>query len=299
MQSRFGSSKYVLAVCLALPALPALAADVSVDCSKKSLTTEIGKLNTVATNTVRISGNCVEDIVIDGHLNLTLIGNGAASITATDPGTTALAINNSHVTVQDLTLNGGASAAGCDNRSTCIFRDVTVQGGSNGLTAQGQSAIDIIGSSSIVGSTGTGVGVYGASSVNMRPTWANGFDGAEPGPVVSGHGVGIWIQDGSFLRTDNVTIADNDVGIEARRNATIKVFANSSDAAISGNSSWGIRVTQSSVGQIIEDFTDNGTALIVGALSYVTVQGGTYTDNGSDALFQHPTAVLEGLVSCP
>jgi hypothetical protein len=299
MQSHFGSSKFVLALCFALPAVSAHAGNVSVDCSKKSLATEIGKLTTVATNTVQISGNCVEDIVIDGHLNLTLVGNGAASISATDPGTTAVSVNNSQVTFQDLTLNGGASAAGCDNRSICIFRDVTVQGGQSGLTAQGQSAIDIIGASSIVGSTGSGVGVYGASSVNMRPTWANGFDGAELGPVISGHEVGVIVQDGSFLRTDNVTIADNGLGIEARRNATIKVFGNGSGAVISGNSGWGIRVTQSSVGQIIEDFTGNGTAVVVGPLSYVTVQGGTYTDNGSDASCQHPTAVLQGTVSCP
>jgi hypothetical protein len=299
MQSHFGSSKFVLALCFALPALPAHAADVAVDCSKKSLVNELGKLNKLATNTVQISGSCVEDVVIDGHLNLTLVGNGGASISATDPGTTAVAINNSRVTVKDLTLNGGSTAAGCDNRSTCIFRDVAVQGGQSGLTAQGQSAIDIIGASSVVGSTGSGVGVYGASSVNMRPTWANGFDNTELGPVISGHEIGIIVQDGSFLRTDNVTIADNGLGIEARRNATIKVFGNGSGAVISGNSGWGIRVTQSSVGQITEDFTDNGTAVVVGPLSYVVVQGGTYTGNGSDAFCQHPTAVLEGTVSCP
>jgi hypothetical protein len=299
MQSHFGSSKFVLALCFALPALPAHAADVAVDCSKKSLVNELGKLNKLATNTVQISGSCVEDVVIDGHLNLTLVGNGGASISATDPGTTAVAINNSRVTVKDLTLNGGSTAAGCDNRSTCIFRDVAVQGGQSGLTAQGQSAIDIIGASSVVGSTGSGVGVYGASSVNMRPTWANGFDNTELGPVISGHEIGIIVQDGSFLRTDNVTIADNGLGIEARRNATIKVFGNGSGAVISGNSGWGIRVTQSSVGQITEDFADNGTAVVVGPLSYVTVQGGTYSGNGSDTFCQHPTAVLEGLFSCP
>jgi hypothetical protein len=48
MQSHFGSSKFVLALCFALPALPAHAADVAVDCSKKSLVNELGKLNKLA-----------------------------------------------------------------------------------------------------------------------------------------------------------------------------------------------------------------------------------------------------------
>lgn len=326
MQSRLVSSKFVLAVCLLVPAVSAQALDVSVDCAKKSLAVEVGKLNKLAANKVQISGNCNEDIVVDGHVGLTLVGNAGASISATvfdpnDPGssTTALAINASNVTVQDLTLNGGANGAVCENRSTCIFRDVTVQGGHNGLGAQGQSAIDIIGASSIVDSLNTGVGAYGASSINIRPTWANGFDGTELGPVISGHGeFGAFAQDGSFLRADSVTFSGNATGVWAQRNATIKIFANQSGASVSDNWNVGVGVMHGSVGQLGINFSDNalGTtgpatddypdgnypgwaAIAAGPLSYVTVSGSTCSGNGANISTSHASAVVQGTGGAP
>lgn len=294
MQSRPSTSKFVLALCLVVPAVTSQAGNVSVDCAKKSLATEIGKLTKLTANTVNISGSCNEDIQIDGYLNLTLIGSPGASISATG-NTIALAINSSTVTVQALTLNGGVYGALCENRSTCIFRDVTVQDGGNGIGAQGQSAIDIIGASSIVDSLNTGIGVYGASSVNIRPTWANGFDPAELGPVISGHLYGAFVMDGSFLRTDSVTISENGYGVWAQRNATIKIFGNQSGATVSGNTDAGVKVWRSSVGQLGINFSANGWDVDVGALSYVTLSGSTFNNISCS----HPTAVLEGGASCP
>jgi hypothetical protein len=301
MESRIASLKFVLALCLLAPAVSAHAASVSVDCSKKSLSGELAKLNKLAANEVQISGNCLEDIAIDGHLNLTLVGTPGASISATAPNTTALGVLKSLVTVKTLTLNGGSNGAYCESRSTCVFHDVTVQGGSNGISAQDQSAIYIIGASSIVDTNqGTGVGVYGASSVNIRPTWANGFNATEAGPVVSGHAYGLFVQDGSFLRTDSVTISDNVTGVYAQRNATVKIYGNASGAVVGGNSELGVFMNSASVGDININFTDNGlsqvwgSAIAVGPLSYVSVRGGTFTNNQSNSSCWHATGVLQG-----
>lgn len=69
--------------------------------------------------------------------------------------------------------------------------------------------MNILGSSSIIDSLNTGIGVYGASNINMGPNWLSGFDPAEPGPSISGHGfAGASVQDGSFFRSDNVSFTN-------------------------------------------------------------------------------------------
>lgn len=115
----------------------------------------------------------------------------------------------------------------CENRAVCVLRDVGVTGALTGIAAQNQSAIDIIGASYVEGlpaSSGTGVGVYGASSVNIRPTWPSGFDPLEAGPTVTQNGTGIVVQDGSYLRIDNVLISDTGDGVVAHRDATVKIL---------------------------------------------------------------------------
>ena len=131
------SFKLALTLLLVLPAFSIQAATLSVKCDKKSLATTIEKLNKSESNTINITGDCNEDIVISGHKDLTLIGHDGASITATlfddTPGgaensTQALNVETSNVKFQNLTINGGGSAVGCI-RSVCEFRDVTIPRG--------------------------------------------------------------------------------------------------------------------------------------------------------------------------
>jgi hypothetical protein len=311
-----------LLLLLMAPVLSLQAANSTVNCSKKTLASEIAKLDKSVPNTVNISGNCIEDIVVSGHADLTLIGAGEASITATaflpdeDPGnsTTALFVENSKVTVQALTINGGYYGAWCENRSTCIFRNVSVQGGHNGVALQGQSAGDILGSSMIQNSRGVGIGVYGASTVNIRPEpW---ITLEEVGPVISGHsitecdpedpdvcgnsGVGAQVLDGSFLRADNATFSGNSVGIDAHRNAVIKLFADDEQHELGGvidNVEIGISLRVASTASIALPISDNGRAdnggagIWVGALSFVQNLGVTFSGNNQDVVCQHVTAI--------
>ena len=226
--------KLAVTLLLITPAFPLLAADMVVNCSKKTLTKTIEKLDKLVPNTVSISGDCIEDITISGHKDLTLIGDGSASITATghipgDPegsSETALYIESSHITVDTLTINGGNNGLWCETQSTCVLRDVTIQDGYSGVAVQGQSIMNIYGSSSIQNNFSRGIGIFGASSVNMRP---EPWDPVIPGPVISGNGgFGALVQDGSFLRTDNVLVSDNGLGVYAQRDAMLKMFSNQS-----------------------------------------------------------------------
>ena len=63
----------MLALVGSLVATPAQAATVTVDCSKKaSINAELAKLDKFAVNVLVVSGLCVEDVVIDGHRDLTI-----------------------------------------------------------------------------------------------------------------------------------------------------------------------------------------------------------------------------------
>jgi hypothetical protein len=196
----------------------------TIDCTSGSLATELSKLDRSIINEVKFSGPCIEDIVIEGFRDLTLTGLDGASITATnfDPedsgqSTVALTIRDSRVTVQTVTINSGNYGADCTRRSTCRFHDVTIQGGWNGISAQDQSSIDITGPSLIADSLRFGLSIFGGSSVNLRPNRDSNFSETDAGPTISGHPTGVFAQDGSFLRGDNVTVTGNETGVFVRR----------------------------------------------------------------------------------
>ena len=288
----------------------------TIDCSKDSLEAELNKLDRSIPNAVEVTGECTGLVTIEGHRDLTLVGIAPASISGvyvpedSAGSTTALDIFDSRVTLQDITINGGNYGLFCSDKSTCILRDVTVQGGHVGVGVQSQSAVDILGSSQIINSENWGVGVFGASSVNMRPNWDSGFDPFEAGPVVSGHCVGIWVQDRSFFRSDNVTVSGNGVGddclfpggVQAQRDALIKMFVAYDffndqwavpGAGVTGNLGYGFQIHRNSTAQIGLPVTNNGgSGIRLGSLSFLQNAGLFFDQNGGgNVSCEHLTAV--------
>jgi hypothetical protein len=304
----------ITTLALLAPVCALHAANTSVNCDKKSLQGEIDKMNRLDVNTVSVSGNCDEDIVVSGFADLTISGVNGASITATGNESgdkSGLSVRNgSKVRVESLTINGGGLGLECTERSKCTLRDVSTQGGAGGVAAQDQSAIDILGVSNILNSTGSGVAAYGASSINMRPAWLSGFVPDEPGSLISGHVTGVWVQDGSFFRSDNLTVSGNDQGIFAQRNATLKVISNGDPAGplvgeVSNSASNGININRGSTAQIITVVKDNaGWGVVVGALSFGQIFS-EFSGNGGSILCTHVTAVTAddqgpgGASTCP
>ena len=292
------SFKLALTLLLVLPVFSIQAETLSVKCHKMSLADVIGSLDKSESNTIKIRGDCNEDIVISGHKDLTLIGIKGASLSATSflPGdlqnsTIALLVENSHITVQTLTINPGQGVS-CTGRSTCVFRDVTIQGGHNGVTFQDQSAGDILGSSVIQNSLGNGLGIFGASTVNVRPDPY--VTGDEAGPVISGHpDGGVFVFDNSFFRADNVTISNNGNGVFAHRESVIKIFG----GEVSDSANEGIAIFRGGSAQIRSVVSNSGAdGLYVGALSFAQVGGSTFEDNaGLSVDCDHFTAVVDQL----
>jgi hypothetical protein len=260
---------------LAAPMITAQAAVVSVDCSKKgaSINSAIGKLDRSLSNTVNVTGNCTENILVNGHRDLTIAAQGAATLSSADVnfGTVEI-IGSSRVTLSGLTINGGFNGVQCDDRSVCVLSGVNVVGGTGGgLALQKQSTADVIGGS-IINSGGNGIGVFGASSVNVSP-------GPNNTPVViSGHtepqfqsAYGIFAQDGSFVRVDGATITGNNNGAAGERGAVLKLLG----TTITGNSGVGVSVRASTV-QVTGAVTNNGShGIRVRELAYLVFSGAT------------------------
>jgi hypothetical protein len=294
----------LLLLLLLAPVCTLHAAGTDVDCSKKSLQRKIDELKKEDPNIVSISGTCTEDIVVSGYADLTLVGTVGASITATvfdnlDQGnsTLALLVENSKVTVETLTINAGIEGVACRKRSTCTFRNATIQGGWNGMSFQDQSAGDILGSTTIQNSLGIGLGIFGASTVNMR---AEPRGEGLPGPDISGHsdgfgsGIGVLMLDGSFLRTDDVTISGNDTGVFAARDVNIKMFG----GEVSGSTFDGIEVTNGSTAQIRTTVSDNlGTGIYLGSLTFAQIFS-DFSGNGSDVVCSHVTSISQPFSFC-
>ena len=294
----------LLLLLLAAPVCTVHAAPSSVDCSKKSLQGVIDRLPKEVPNIVTISGTCTEDIVVDGFADLTLVGTVGASITATvfdnlDQGnsTRALLVNNSKVTVETLTINAGSVGVSCQNRSTCTIRNATIQGGWGGMSLGDQSAGDILGSTTIQNSLGIGLGIFGASTVNMR---AEPRGEGLPGPVISGHGdgsgigIGVLMLDGSFLRTDDVTISGNDTGVFAARGVNIRIFG----GEVSGSTFDGIDVTSGSTAQIRTTVSDNlRTGIFLGPLTFAQIFS-DFSGNGLNVDCSHVTSISQPFSLC-
>ena len=269
----------IMALLMVLNVGPLHAATVNVNCTISTLSNALALLTKTDTNLVNISGNCIEDVEVAGFRDLTLNGIGAASITTTEsindfPTGTALTVDQrSSVTVQALTLNGGNLGQGalCTGRSYCLFRNVTFDGGLGGLSVQSQSGADIVGTSKIQNFADTGLGVYAASTVNLHPEPNND---TTAGPVISGQGLGVAVQDGAYLRADNVSISGNYLGIYAQRNAVLKIFGPM--GKVNNNMDIGIFAQLGSAVQVNAAAVSNngGDGIYLGPLSSVQLGNG-------------------------
>ena len=153
---------------------------------------------------------------------------------------------------------------------------------------------------------GYGVGVFSNSHLIIAPTGLQNWSVGDAGPVITGNEVGVWVQE-SFLRSDNATITDNDYGIFAHRNATLRVYSQEVGevpvpvGGVSNNTYDGIWLRSSSTAHIRGvPITYNGDGIRVGPLSLVQISGSTTFDhNGANLICEHSTSVVMGIVGCP
>jgi hypothetical protein len=160
-----------------------------------------------------------------------------------------------------------------------VFDNVVIQAGGPdqiGLSLQNQSSADVLGAT-VIRNNDTGLGVFGASTVNVGPD--TGSSG--PGPVIEGNvSFGAIVQDGSFLRTDDVQITGNGIGVSAQRGAVIKILSDNGFASVDSNTGDGI-VVLAAVAQVLGvSVTNNGgNGVFLRQLAFATVIG-TFSGNG-------------------
>lgn len=265
----------MVALSIAAPAWTTHAAVVSVDCAKKgaSIGSALARLDRSVANTVNVAGTCIENVTVAGHRDLTIAAVGTVSVSPLNTALDTVAINgSSRVTLQGLSIVGGTTGVSCNDRSVCVLRSTNLAGGTQaGLSLQKQSSADVQGSS-ITGSAGTGIGVFGASSVNVGPDAAG-----VPSTIANhintqfGSAYGIFAQDGSFVRVDGAAITGNDSGVGGDRGTVLKLLG----TQIDGNGGNGVFV-RASTAQVTGSVSNNGgDGIRVDRLGYLVFSGAT------------------------
>jgi hypothetical protein len=100
----------------------------------QSISGVLAHLDPTRPHTIRVSGTCKENVVIQSFDRLTLIANPGATISDASGGNTAVVNiqDSQRITLQGFTVAGGAPAIACVNHSLCHFKGNTIQGAVNG-----------------------------------------------------------------------------------------------------------------------------------------------------------------------
>jgi hypothetical protein len=234
-------------------------------------------------NIINVTGNCTEDVVIQGMDHLTLNGMNGASISDPSQGANVtLVIDDSRdVVVNNFVISGyaagdsGQDVVDCQDGSVCRFNGNTVQNSPQG------------------GGLGVWVGSYAAikgGSLQNNTSWAglvvaNGGTALANGVSVQGNAVGVQVDHRGFLEFQNSTITGNaSQGILVRDGSMVRCVP----CTVSGNVADGIHAEQSSTVEMQSGATgfsvsgNGGMGISLSNLSSVTFRGnGTVTTTGA------------------
>jgi hypothetical protein len=229
----------------------ALAANVTVNCDKRETIHKSLKLlaqsNPEGPNTIIVTGNCSENIVVQSMERLTLMTKSGASITDESGGTLAVVdIEDSRsVTVRGLTINGGTGGVQCGTASVCYLTGNTIQA-----------------------AVGVGVGVGNGSRAFLESN------------VIQNGGRGATVEDGSQMFSSNDIFQGNGPGVVV--NDSYLVASNSSFL----NNGVGILASASNLllhSGTISGSIGNGMTILGGSTA-VFRDGTTVTGNGGDGV---------------
>jgi len=275
-------------ICAAWPL--AQAADVAVNCGAKknnSITAALAGLSKGGPNTVRIAGNCLEAVAIDGYDRLTLIGNPTATINDPTPeqgeeyeDTTVLSIADSdHVLVQAITVNGGAQGISCSGYSICRLVDVHVHNSlGNGVTYVRSSGF-IADNTIIEDNAGAGLQVMNGSNVSLIPLNTTSV------PIIQANGAGAIVTDDSHLQVSGVIQNNTGAGITAERGCNVRILGDPAAGwgFVTGNSGRGLFLRAATAHIRFATITGNASnGVEIAQLSLVRFTGpNTFTGNDS------------------
>jgi hypothetical protein len=255
----------LIMVCALTFCVYAQAVNLKVNCNSTGTLSAINGalklLNPQGPNTLTVSGNCKENVVIQSFDRLSLIANSGASINDVSGGTVAVVdIEDSHsVTLNGFTINGGRDGVLCNTSSVCYLTANTVQSalGQQGVGVMNGSHAFLTGNaienntlrgltvnegSQVFSTNDTfrdnpGEGIVANSGAYVAATNSsiqnNGSDGA-PGVVASDH---------SALRLISCTISGNGSdGVVLQDSADARFDSYSGPSTVTGNAGSGVSV---------------------------------------------------------
>ena len=226
---------FLLLVALGTVSQRAQAAKLSVNCDKhESIHKALHLLaigNPQGPNTLRVSGACRGNFVIQGMDRLTLIARKGASIADESNGTLAVVDieDSQRVTLQGFTIIGGAQGIQCSTASLCYLTGNTIQG-------PGRFGVNVVrGSRAFLES-------------NVMQEWARGVFINEGSQVFSSNdvfqdngGSAIAVLAACYFESVNSNFLNNGDGIEVGGIVTLV------GGLISGNSRDGVRLLSGDV----------------------------------------------------
>jgi Right handed beta helix region len=284
----------LFAACLAVvfsPGLLSAVTQVNVDCNNpkakiKTITAALAQVPISGPSTLLISGTCRENVTIQGFNMLTLQGNPTATIDGrANSALDAIDISESHVTLNNLTLSGGAGGLGCIWMSACIMDHVTIQDTAGiGLGVQ-RAAFARGNLLTIERNLWGGVAVSDSTTLVLRGATIQGNGGADLG------GDGITIGPGGFvyIYADDTGVTPSVIqnhlygnGISMGGLATLTI----GPASITGNAMAGIALGGGAIVNLGgTTITGNGNhGVRIGPLSMIFFQGQRNTVSGNTGL---------------
>jgi hypothetical protein len=238
----------LIMVCALTFCVYAQAVNLKVNCNSTGTLSAINGalklLNPQGPNTLTVSGNCKENVVIQSFDRLTLIANPGALINDASGGTVDVItiVDSQRITIQGFTINGGGEGIICYSHSLCRFNGNTIQG-----------------------STGDGVSISRARAEFMSNIIQNhpgrGLDVREAGEALtdgdtirSNGAAGVRLEDGSFLFAVSSTVQGNGGnGIRLTDHSTLR----SRDNTITANGANGVSLEGGSEARFGVDVTGN------------------------------------------
>jgi Right handed beta helix region len=201
---------FLLLVAIGATSRSAHAAHLNVNCDKKETIREalrfLSTVNPQGPNTLVVSGNCNENVVIQSMDRLTLITKRGASISDHSDGALAVVdIEDSRsVTVQGFTINGGGSGVNCAASSVCYLTSNTVQDAVTVGVDASRGSHAFLESNVIQNSAGVGAIVDDGSQM---------FSSND---IFQGNAaLGVELGDGSYFVATNSSFLNNGIGILA------------------------------------------------------------------------------------
>jgi Right handed beta helix region len=259
--------KHGLSLCLPLVLLmstsAAKAATLYVNCGGKVGLTSIGAALKAlqhseehGRSTIKVSGACNENVVIQSTDRLTLTGLPGASITDASGGSldTVQIADSRSVIVNNFTINGGAEGIDCVDGSLCRLNGNTIQGAADAGVIVGAIDAAVI-TGGVLENNGYGLRVVngGRAKAQDMTIQNNTVGGVEirsgsavntNATIMNNGGSGMFVTHNGTLTCLGCNVTGNAIlGIILRRNSTARFFGGS---VITGNTGGGVLLTEES-----------------------------------------------------